>query len=402
MDRHVSILRALGWALKPGLLAASMMAHGGSSPIRIDKPPEDGIGCFGTRVELAGRWLWIVDPCATHADLWSTGIVYQYVRHGSGWVLDRRMISPRAEANGRFGEALSANDAGHVAIGAPGEPRGAAYMVSVESAHIQRVDFPVTSPADAVWGYAVARTRSTMWTAAPTADCSVGVDCGIVASFDGIGPPLSAPQPVSGMTFGYSMASDATRILVGAPGSRTAYLYTAGFIGAQVHTATFTATSPTSVTYAESLALQGDWVAIGAPGDAAASRPGQVWVYQKVGEFWFLRRVISSPDEGRRAGFGRSVALAKDLLWVGATADFDGAGGALYTYRLEPDGVITEAGVTLGGQDTTGWAFGAALAGRGATWIVGIPYARDAGSFDGSGAIVVSTEDFVFYSGMDR
>jgi len=126
------------------------------------------------------------------------------------------------------------------------------------------------------------------------------------------------------------------------------------------------------------LAIDGDWLAIGAPlaDPAAGSAAGRVFIFQKSGGTWSQTQII----EGTVAGdeFGCQVALSGDKLAVGwLKSDSIAAGaGSVYTYTLSGGTWVFESelvpGTSIAG---IGGTYGSRLHMDGDVVIVGMPSA---------------------------
>lgn len=212
------------------------------------------------------------------------------------------------------------------------------------------------------------------------------------ASAQAIELPLGAP--VGGAEAGYAVAVGGTRLAFGAPGESAdagaAYV---------VECATEACAPPQRVVppgleprdlYGFAMALSGDTLAVGAPGD----REGAVYVFVRGGGVWSQQAKLR-PFDGRNGDqFGAAMDLEGDRLVVGARGADDDRGvayvfarsGAAWTLdgRLQPPGLAERShfghAVALSGDTfvagapfvagTPGqWARGAAFVfARGATW----------------------------------
>ncbi|MEI8015151.1 MAG: hypothetical protein WCH20_09975 [Nitrospira sp.] len=74
-----------------------------------------------------------------------------------------------------------------------------------------------------------------------------------------------------------------------------------------------------------SVALAGDTLAVGVPGEASAS--GAVYVFTRTGSNWSPQAYLKASNTEANDGFGYSVALAGDSLAVGATGEASDATG---------------------------------------------------------------------------
>jgi hypothetical protein len=67
-----------------------------------------------------------------------------------------------------------------------------------------------------------------------------------------------------------------------------------------------------------SVAIDGDWAVIGAPGDA-----GSAYAFERSGTDWTQKATLLAVDRASGDRFGHSVAVAGDTVVVGAPDDGD-------------------------------------------------------------------------------
>lgn len=148
---------------------------------------------------------------------------------------------------------------------------------------------------------------------------------------------ITAPDTARMDDFGRAIALDGNTLAVGAPrkrnGTGVTYVLTrASARAAWRHAAVLEAPSPGQ--FGNALALQGDDLLIGAPGDSAG---GAVHHYRRQGDAWRLANTIRPGDAAGLAGFGGALSLGAEWLLVGAATADSGAGRAYLVRRL-PDG----------------------------------------------------------------
>lgn len=144
---------------------------------------------------------------------------------------------------------------------------------------------------------------------------------------------VTAPDTARMDDFGRALALDGNTLVVGAPRKR-------GSTGA---TYVFTRTaprapwrpsavieSPASGQFGNALALRGDDLLIGAPGDSAG---GAVHHYRRSGTTWNLLATIRPDDRAGLGGFGGALSWSGDWMLVGAAAADSGAGRAYAVQR---------------------------------------------------------------------
>lgn len=193
--------------------------------------------------------------------------------------------------------------------------------------------------------------------------------------------------------FGYALAQDGERIAVGAPGTTRGGLERRGAVhvfertgtGAWAQTATLV--PPGSAAFdvvGVAVALSGDRLAVGAAGRDALA--GAVYVYEYAAGQWQLTATLSAPDAAAGDQFGTSVALAGELLVVGAPLVEDSGGpgdsGAIYVYERvagvwTPVQRLTDLAATPG-----------ALLGHAVTLRDGALFAAAPGDSNGTGTVI--------------
>ncbi|WP_428262536.1 hypothetical protein [Haliangium sp.] len=147
-----------------------------------------------------------------------------------------------------------------------------------------------------------------------------------------VGTGLVARVGVSGERYGQVVAMSAHTIAVGAPATARVYVHFRGHDG---HIAEEVVLEPDGVApgFGASVAVWGDYVAVGAPGEATVA--GSVHVFERVEErdvvVWLRRGVVraGAPAPGDR--FGAAVSLRGDTMVVGAP----GAEAAYAFVRLD-------------------------------------------------------------------
>jgi hypothetical protein len=166
---------------------------------------------------------------------------------------------------------------------------------------------------------------------------------------------LTAPTPQSGAWYGESVATDGNLLVVGAPDTTAdalglagvVYIYqrpTAGWQALSAPVATLTSPGPSSRGYfGESVAVEGDTVIVGAPGEDNDS--GKVYVFSKPTTGWSASAPYIQLTADSGAGLGNSVAIDGDLIAAGAPdADIVHSDAGAIDLFVEPDGGWVSAG----------------------------------------------------------
>ncbi len=184
--------------------------------------------------------------------------------------------------------------------------------------------------------------------------------------------PLFAPASATGDGFGASLALDGQRLVVGA-----SVFYGLGWLGTQelyVHVRSPSGWTleqilpPTASAFGADVALDGERIVVGAPGDAGEA--GAVLVYDRTPTGWVETAQLFASDAAPKQYFGSHVALEGDRL---VALDLDAA----YVFELVPggwaetallravDGVPLSSDVALSGDTVVA---GASSDSAGGTW----------------------------------
>lgn len=216
-----------------------------------------------------------------------------------------------------------------------------------------RIEAPDSSAGDH-FGYAVDLDGDLLVVGAPHRDLfGVGVDTGAVYIFRFNGTDfgfeqelmLSPADATASDRFGYDVAISGDRIAVGCVGdddraddAGTTYIYVYDAVHGWTQE---TKLLPTSLmaddVYGWSVALNGQYLAVGSPGDDfGAGGEGSVYVYEVLNDTWYFREFVTAADGGESDNFGIDVAIDADgTLLAGAYRNDEAANGAgaAYVYR---------------------------------------------------------------------
>lgn len=232
---------------------------------------------------------------------------------------------------------------------------------------------------------------------------------------------IEAPAPRIGDAFGFSVSLVAGQLLVGAPFAGRGMVYQFERVGeswALTDTLTPDASEP-ETRFGAALDRDGDRLAVGAPDDANLfGRPaGRVEYYERAGGVWTLRHLFRPTETAPSMGYGEAVALAGELLAVGAPGhsgtDFriDGSqnpngsdsSGAVFVYRQRGSDWVPEVFLKAS-NGSVEHRFGQSVDTDGDRVLVGAPdensggrgvddVAEHDGNAEGSGAAYLFTHD---------
>jgi hypothetical protein len=250
----------------------------------------------------------------------SAGAVYVFVRDGATWSQQAYLKASNPDFFDLFGSSVSLSG-DTLAVGAPGESSSSASNQANNSA----------VSAGAV--YMFVRTGTT-WSQQAY---------------------VKASSIAAGDNFGTSVALSGDTLAVGAPGdpfdlvAQTGAAYVFRRSGTQwTQQAALRASNfNDGDLFGKSVALSGDTLAIGAPGedsaatgiggnqnDNSATDAGAAYVFQRTGQTWAQQAYLKASNTLAGASFGSSISASGDTIAVGANLESGGASrsGAAYVF----------------------------------------------------------------------
>ncbi len=266
------------------------------------------------------------------------GSVYLFRRAGSEWLFERKLVASDGRSRDLFGFSVALSGelllVGARSAALPFIDQGAAYVFRRSGGDWQqeaRLDLPVPASA-AFFGAAVALAGELAVVGAPGVSGGAGrANAGaayVYAAAPGgwkLRHSLQAGNPVAGAAFGFAVAADRERWLIGAPGepfaalaAGGAYLYRAsdGSLEAVLRAGSPQAGENLGI----AVALAGSEIALGASAwdSASGANAGLVRTYTREGGRWLESVAIESIDGKPGDGFGRALALKDGTLVAGS------------------------------------------------------------------------------------
>jgi hypothetical protein len=337
----------------------------------------------------------------------SAGGLYTYVRDQSGrWMPSVNLVAWDGADNDLFGLFLDI-EGDTLVVGAIGDSdrgtsSGSVYVFDrpdgvgwIPSAKLTASD----GAAGDSFGGSLALSGRTILAGA-FLDDDLGSDSGSVYVFNGDpagewhqSGKLTASDGSAGDHFGLFMDASDTTAVIGAPnagGRGAAYVFERFPDGSWLETARLSGDMvPEGAEFGGAVAISGDTIAIGAPGDDRAGvGAGSLHLYQRGTDgAWRSERTLTASDAAAHAGFGRSVVLEDDAMVVGAPFDdANGSGsGSGYLFSRNAGGVWMEATKFLasdGRPDDMFASFMPAITGD--TVVIGARYADHNGADSGA------------------
>lgn len=391
----VLALAARGRADAPSLLFASDAAEG-------DK--------FGSDVAIHGSTAVIGAPLGGHAGGPQAGSAYVFVRHGTAWLEEAKLMAADAAEDDRFGCSV-AIDGNTLVVGAcsddhaGGVASGSAYVfVRQGLAWVQEAKL-VADDAGSTdgFGWSVAVSGDRIAVGAPSKDGSGPTSSGAVYVFVRSGSSwsqeakLTASDAQNEHVLGYDVAMQGDMIVAGAPGdeshgnySGAAYVFVRAGLS-WVQSAKLTASDAAEEdSLGWSVSLSRNAVLLGAPNDdhSGLLDAGSAYLFDRAGSSWTERARLVAGDAKSHAYFGLTVGLTPRRAVAGAPYDDGGVApwaGAAYVFG-RAGGAWTPRAKLVATEANALDQFGSAVTLAGAVVIVGAPGDDHAGGLDAGSA----------------
>jgi hypothetical protein len=351
---------------------------------------------FGWSVAVSGSTA-IVGAYADDVGTLRPGAAYVFVRSGTTWTRQQRLVAGDAANRDLFGAsvAISGNTAIVGAWRGNGGFGGAYVFVRNGTTWTQQQK--LTSPADLtgdVFGYAVGIDGNT---AVVTTKNNNGVGAAHVFVRNGttwtLQTSLAPVNSAAGDYFGFSTAIEGNTVVVGAIGDKAGSAISKGAATVFVRNGT-TWSFQQKLSAADgvqfdrlgmSVALSGNTAIVGqvTADDNAQPLNQSAYAFVRNGTAWTQQGKLEAGDAVKGDGFGGSVAVSGDLALVGASNDDVGPPpaftneGSVYVFeRIDgswsPVGKLT-ASDQASGSAATGNLFGFSVGLSGTAAIVGAP-----------------------------
>ncbi len=186
---------------------------------------------------------------------------------------------------------------------------------------------------------------------------------------------LAASDAAAGDEFGTAVATDGEFIVVGAFREEAVrgavYVYEMSG-GSWEETQRITASvRAANDAFGAAVAMEGEFLFVGAPGDGPPNAKGAVYVFQWNGSTWDETQILTASDGVGNDRFGVSVSADGTAVVIGAYGD-DSFKGAAYAFR-NTGGNWAEEDKLTASDGAASYGFGAAVSLSGDFLIVGAP-----------------------------
>lgn len=307
---------------------------------------------FGGAISLYGDVLVVGASFDGDRGTWS-GSAYVFRRRGERWIEEQKLTASDGAAYDHFGNAVSVAD-GLLVVGAlrhdaRGADSGAAYVFRrTASGWIEEQKLAASDGAIAdTFGYSVATDGTTIVVGARGHDHG-DFDAGAAYVFrqDGAGwietQKLTSDAPARGQVFGTSVSVDGDTLVVGAVGddplgmenAGAAYVFRRGAAGWGLEQR-LVASDRAPYDLFGLVSIDGDTIVVGARGsDSRGSGSGSAYVFRRYGSVWIQLQRLTASDGAAGDGFGTCAIHAGHVV-VGAIGDDDrgSSSGSAYVFR---------------------------------------------------------------------
>lgn len=321
--------------------------------------PSDGFGGdqFGATLDLDGDTL-LVGADEDDDNGASSGSAYVFERSNGTWNQTAKITPSDGASGDRFGQAV-ALDGDTALISAPGDENdtGSAYVyIRDGSSWFRQAKLVPSDGTDGdSFGFSVNLDAGTALIGAPeTDDGATDAGSAYVFRFDGSSWSETAeihPGVPTGDRFGHAVALDGDTAVIGAPwdddgGTNEGSTYVFTFDGSvwSQQTKLLLETNRSSIHFGSAITFENDTALIGAPlkditeGDAFEQDAGRAYLYERQAGNWTQRFEFWATDGQTRDFLGRSTAFDGETIVTGAPNDDDQGteAGSAYVFEITP------------------------------------------------------------------
>ena len=298
---------------------------------------------FGTAVAVSGDTVVVGTPQQEVGPAQDAGSAYVFVRSGTSWPLQQRLVAADAAAGDTFG-ASCAIEGDTVVVGATmddtagGINAGSAYVFTRSGTTWteQQKLLAANGLGFDYFGSAVSISGDTAAIGAPVSAGFAGSVYVFVRSGTVWAQQQEVMDPDNGSNkFGLAAALSGDTLVAGAPERNTLGGNDAGMVHVYVRSGTAWTAQQQMVSrdgahdeFGASLSLSGNTLVVGAPSDTnlGGLEAGSAYVFVRSGAAWVQQARLRASDAAPQDHFGIAVAVAGDTVVVGAPGD-DTPGG---------------------------------------------------------------------------
>jgi len=347
---------------------------------------------FGSSVAIGGETVVVGAQFDDGAAGINQGSAYVFARSGGVWTQQQKLEASDAAAGALFGASVAIS-VETIVVGAfadsgvAGDIQGSAYVFARSGGVWSQQQKLLASDAAAgdQFGRSVAISRETVVVGAQFDDGVAGDNQGSAYVFvrsDGVWSQqqklLASDARCCGEAFGVSVAISGETVVVGSGGGGvggSAYVF-ARSSGVWTQQQKLEASDAAAAdSFGASVAISGETVVVGAPGDdgAAGINQGSAYVFARSGGVWTQQQKLEASDPAAIDLFGISVAISGETVVVGAPFGDGAAGidqGSAYVFARS-DGFWTQQQKLEASDAAVGDQFGFSVAVSGGMVVVG-------------------------------
>jgi hypothetical protein len=310
---------------------------------------------FGTAIAIDSNTA-VVSGLGNRFSGYPDGVIYVYVREGASWTLQQTLSASddEAQADDSFGFSVAING-DTIVVGALGDCdggfiAGAAYVyVRTGTTWALQQKLIASDAADfANLGISVAVNGDTV-VAGAYGDDDAGYFTGAAYVFHRQGTiwteqqKLTASDAAPDNGFGQHVAISHDTIAIGAPSNSSDKAHYSGAVYVFIHNGSGwteqqklkARDAAESQQLGYCVAISGDTIVASAPGEIVGMHTyGAAYIFERNGTNWSEQKKIIDRDTARTDGFALRVAIDGDTIVLGDTADNEAAvwGGVAYVY----------------------------------------------------------------------
>jgi choice-of-anchor B domain-containing protein len=308
---------------------------------------------FARAVDVMDGHIFIGESANPH----QPGLVFVYESEQDEWVKASQLAASDGEIGNGFGSSLTA-DENRLAVGAPAhdDEQGAAYLFEkTDDSWDEIAQFALSDTSKkGSLGSSIALHGDLAFVGAPDED-----DKGAVYVFGKSETGdwtqqqrLANPDTAQGLNFGSALAVDESTLFVSAPEEGgIVHVYQRNADNTWNHKTILSGDRiADNAQFGSNLETDGENIFVAAP--RALSGAGAVFVYQhNIDEdSWNESGRLVAFDGQPRYGFGSSLAMVDEKLWVGAPGAENGK-GVLYQFEKDADNNIWKGASKIGGPE---------------------------------------------------
>ena len=344
----------------------------------------------------------------------NAGAVYVFIRSGSAWVEQQKLLASDGAADDLFGCAVGVHG-DTIIVGARNDGNvgglnaGAAYVFTrLGSVWSQQQKLLASDGAAGdCFGNSVSVSADSAIVGSPNDNNALGVDAGSAYVFTRAAgvwteqQKLLAGDGAASDVFGSGVAIDGDTVAVGAPldtwsgktNAGSVYVFTraVGVWTPQQKITHFPASAYDW--HGRDVSLSGDSIIAGARGAGtfAGVDAGKAYVFTRSAGVWSQQQDLQASDGAANEYFGTSVSISGDIAIVGAdehTVGVEAAAGAAYIF-IRSGGVWTEVLAFNAADGTAMNQLGTAVAVGSTVLVAGAPGYYGFGAFQSMGTVYI-------------